>query len=76
MHEDKIIEKLIKHDKQFDKINKKLFNHDKQFEILVNKLLEHDERLEDIEENMATKKDMNEVKVSLEEIATIVKRLD
>lgn len=61
MDEDRIINKLSEHDKQFDKI--------------IVKLIEHDERMDRIEANMVTKADNQRVLDLLEGIATICKRI-
>lgn len=72
--------KFVEHDGQFAYIHKKLEQHDKKFkehddtlERIVNKLLEHDVRLENIEQNMATKQDLNEIKNTLD---ALVKMFD
>ena len=43
---------------------------------IIKKLLDHDERFDKLEEKMATKDDLREIQNTLEEITTIVKRLD
>ena len=43
---------------------------------IIQKLLEHDERFDKIDEEMVKKTDIREVMNTLEEVATIVKRLD
>lgn len=56
-----------------DKVIQKLEQHDKQFDVVIKKLVEHDEQLADIREKMVTKKDYEKHTELLEEIATIVK---
>lgn len=64
--EDKVLEKLVEHDKRFDTIAKTLINHDNRLEI--------------IEETMVTKKEFgdfrNETTDKMDEMITILKRLD
>ena len=43
---------------------------------VIQKLLEHDERFDRIEKNMVTKTEIGGITDTLEEIVTIVKRLD
>ncbi len=79
MNDDKILAKLTEHDGQFTKMNAKLVDHDQQFveiktkladhdqqfDRVINMLVDHDGRLDRIEENMATKADLVELKSSL-----------
>ena len=43
---------------------------------VINKLIEHDEKLQHIGSDMATKDDMRNVLDTLDDIATIAKRID
>lgn len=52
MNEDKILEKLIEHDKHFDFLASKLLEHDGRFERIESKLTAHDERFERIESKL------------------------
>lgn len=68
-NDEKIIKKLVEHDERFDRIDKRLTRHTEKF-------LEHDEQLEFIKENMATKEEMGEIKISLDKVLEIATRLD
>ena len=43
---------------------------------IFKKLVDHEEKLQSIEENMATKNDMNKVMTALDEVLVITRRLD
>lgn len=78
--------KLIEHDKRFDEHDKRFVTIDKRFDEhgskleehsqLLNKLVEksigHDARLEWIENTMATKDDLNDIKSTLDVIVKLV----
>ena len=75
-NEEKIIKKLEDHDKKFIEHDKRFDGVDKRLDKISNKLIEHDNRLNNIEENMATKKDLNRVINTLDEVLNITRRLD
>ncbi len=43
---------------------------------IIQKLIEHDEKLELIEEKMATKQDIRDIRTTMDEDVVILKRLD
>jgi len=71
-----IIGKLVEHDMKFEQQSQKLAQHDQKFEAIIGKLVEHDEKLD----NMVPRDEFHEFKAEttrrLEEIITIIKRLD
>lgn len=58
--------KFEEHDQRFDLLAAKLLEHDEKFDRVFNKLVDHDVRLERIEQNMATKEDMNNIVNSID----------
>lgn len=52
MDEQKVLEKLKSHDKQFETVTDKLLEHDAKFDIVMEKLLEHDARFDSLENLM------------------------
>ena len=55
----KIDHLAINVDKRFDVMDKRFDNHDKKFDILFKKSVNTEVRLDNIEKNMATKDDIN-----------------
>ena len=74
-NEEKIIKKLEDHDKKFIEHDKRFDGVDKRLDKISNKLIEHDNRLNNIEENMATKKDLNRVINTLDDVLNITRRI-
>lgn len=48
----RVFEKLDKHGQQFERVFTKLENHDQQFDRLISKIVEHDERFNRLEEKI------------------------
>ena len=78
-----ITAKLVEHDQKFDKIDKRFDEVDKRFDkvessidLLAVQMLKHEERLDRIEENMATKADINVITGTLDKILKMVERKD
>jgi hypothetical protein len=74
MQEDKIFQKLEQHDAQFVKIDERFVVVDNRLDRITDKLLEHDDRFDKLEKTMA--EGFSKVNDNLEEIVTIVQRLD
>jgi acetolactate synthase small subunit len=67
-----IIDKRFdEHDKRFDEIDKRFDQVDSQIDFLVRKSLNHEDRLDRIEENMATKDDIEKITNTLDKLVVL-----
>ncbi|MBU0670733.1 MAG: hypothetical protein ABH835_03225 [Patescibacteria group bacterium] len=73
---DEIIRKLREHDKRFEAIDKRFDEHDKRFDKLTNAVLTNSRDIKEIKETMATKKDINKITDTLDELVGFAKKKD
>ncbi|HLD20389.1 MAG TPA: hypothetical protein VJB93_04050 [Patescibacteria group bacterium] len=73
---EEIIKKLHEHDQRFDEHDKRFDQLDDRVDFIARKVLEHDDRLDRIEENMATKADIDRLMNTLDTLVGLFTKTD